>query len=355
MSFTSTPQMEKPLPCIDNQDASPFFKLPFELRRAVYAQAFDLSACHLYSSASNSDGTPRLRLASCVSPAASHERDLDGSERCPVKRTPDLYKWPLPSLIFKRRSRSSWGPHWMCEELVLHAQDLGEDLREKRSALRSRAFSPTLRVCKRWCLDLIGEVTTTADFHVADLRTLESLLETAGLPVTEFGLGALNCARINSLAITLSQPLAFFEAIEKFCSTDTSSSFDSEHESDIAFWTRLPSILPARLPCLRKLQIWLDHIGSEYWSVVNEREILGPLEAVATSKSALELVWILPKVHPSIEDRQRHYLPGDEEQQGQSSSRLEIQRSLRQRYRVFKKDRTGEEYMDSIQLDGAVE
>ena len=41
----------------------------------------------------------------------------------------------------------------------------------------------------------------------------------------------------------------------------------------------------------------------------------------------------MPKVHPAIEDRQRHYLPGDKD--GENLSRLKIHRTLRQRFRVL--------------------
>ncbi|KAK0631423.1 hypothetical protein B0T14DRAFT_2891 [Immersiella caudata] len=345
--MSSNSPAEDPLPRIHNQAASPFFKLPLELRRAVYANVFDFSACHLHSSAA-SNGTPRLQLKSCIAPTTFDERALDGSERCPVKRTPDHHKWPIPSQTFKRRVLSSWGSHWMCEELALHHLDCGEDVRQ--SVLLSRDFIPALRVCKRMLLDLIGEATTMADFHVADLGTLKTLLETSEPSSAEFKLENFFRSNISNLSIILSQPLGFFEAIEKAPSahqTDQNSVIptDLEGDTDVAFWRHLPSMLSTQLPRLRKLHIWLDHNTREYWSVVNERGILGPIEALAASRPTIELVWVLPKVHPSFEDRQRHYLPEDEEQQRQPSSRLEVRRVFRQRYRVFVCDETGDECM----------
>ena len=91
------------------------------------------------------------------------------------------------------------------------------------------------------------------------------------------------------------------------------------------------------MPWLRNLHIWLDHNGpsNEYWSVVNERAILAPMEAIKTTHNPdLKLVCFLPNLHPEIENRQRHYLPGEREEEN-PPSQLEIHRLLRQRYRVL--------------------
>jgi len=69
------------------------------------------------------------------------------------------------------------------------------------------------------------------------------------------------------------------------------------------------------------------------------------MEDLKTSNPTLELVCALPKVHPQIEDRQRHYLPADEKEESLPSSRLEIHRFLRQRYRVVGNAETGDQYI----------
>jgi hypothetical protein len=194
------------------------------------------------------------------------------------------------------------------------------------------------------------EVTATADLHVVDLGTLKALLQTSEPSATEFGVKGLDYSSIHSLSITLSQPLAFFEAIEKFPDASQqdqgrASASDPDHDNGVAFWCRLPSVFHARLPALQKLRVWLDHNGEQYWSVVSERRILAPVEALATTRPDLELVCVLPRVHPLIEDLQRHYLPQVEEERGATSSSLVIRRILRQRYRVFRNDSTGRERM----------
>ncbi|KAK4446421.1 hypothetical protein QBC34DRAFT_356803 [Podospora aff. communis PSN243] len=350
--MSSTPPFKDPLSSMQTQDASPFFRLPLELRRSVYTHAFDFSACHLHSSPA-SDGTPTLRITACVAPTASAEDNLDGSERCPVKGTPGHRKWPVPSQIFKRRAQSSWGPHWMCEELALYPKDCGEDVLEERSVALSRHFTRALKVCRRMFWDLIGEAMVMAEFHIAGLRTLKALLEVEEPSADDFDVDYFIRSRIRNLSITLRAPLAFFNDIEKSRYTSQqvqghSSSSSLKDEGDVAFWSRVPSILLPRAPHLRRLQLWLDHDGEEYWSVVNEREILGPMETLATSNPSLNLVCILPKAHPAIEDRQRHFLPEDEEHHGQSSSGFEIRRILRQRYRVLMSDVLGREYMEYV-------
>jgi hypothetical protein len=173
------------------------------------------------------------------------------------------------------------------------------------------------------------------------------LLETpysSQLPVP-FSFEGSICPYISRLSITLSLPLPFFQAIAASPSSDQDRA-PSNLEDDLSTWSHIASRLLIQLPRLRKLHIWLDHNGKEYWSVVNERAILAPIEALKTSNPGLKLVCVLPKVHPRIEDRQRHYL-GDEDNTGnseESSSRLEIHRILRQRYRVVERS-TGYKYV----------
>lgn len=199
---------------------------------------------------------------------------------------------------------------------------------------------------------MVGVVTTAADFHVTDLRALEALLDHREPAPTPFTFEGSIRPCIARLSITLSRPLTFFQAIEATslasqAQGDASSSNPEDDETGI--WShQLPSRLLIQLPRLRKLHVWLDHNRLDYWSVVNERAILAPMEALKTSSPGLELVCVLPKLHPQIEDRQRHYLPGDEEEES-SSRRLEIRRILRQRERILENANTGDRYIISTQ------
>lgn len=135
-----------PVELVDNQDASPLFNIPLELRRAIYAHLVDVSAQHIHSVAA-SDGSSRLRFTPCIAPGASDQDELDGSERCPDPRVPGE-RYPIVSQIFRRRLLSSWGPHWMCEELALHPRDCGQDVLQAAVSVSSHYLSH-LRVCKR--------------------------------------------------------------------------------------------------------------------------------------------------------------------------------------------------------------
>jgi hypothetical protein len=153
------------------------------------------------------------------------------------------------------------------------------------------------------------------------------------------------CPRISKLSITLSLPLAFFQAIEAAyrASPDREIGSSAGIEDDsVGTWLHLHSRLLIQLPKLRKLRVWLDHNVDRYWSVVDERAILGPMEVLRTSNPALELVCVLPNPHPRIEDRQRHYLPVDVDEEEESSSHLVVHRVLRQRYRVVEDRDTGD-------------
>ncbi|KAK0744034.1 hypothetical protein B0T18DRAFT_195007 [Schizothecium vesticola] len=330
---------EQTVAAIDNQDASPLFKIPLELRRAIYANLVDVSARHICSVA-GSDGISRLRFTLCIAPGPSDEDYLDGSERCPELYESDI---PVAGPIFKRRLLSSWGPHWMCEELAFHPQDCSEDALQAASSLFGDAFS-FLRACKRMFLEVVDDVTATTDFHVADLQTLQLLVENSGLPHAPFSLEALNRSKITRLSITLIQRLKFFQTMSNICrasqkdqdqedasklSSNSKGNLNPEDNSNISFWPRLPSVLPTHLPGLRKFHLWLDYNRVCYWSVVNERSILAPVEALGTANPQLELVCVLPRVHPPIENRRRHYLPDDADQEGPARSRLKIHRIIR--------------------------
>ncbi|KAK1836826.1 hypothetical protein QBC39DRAFT_337417 [Podospora conica] len=337
---------------IDNQDASPLFNIPLELRRAIYTHLFDFSARHVYSMV-GSDGTSRLHFVPCIAPGASDADDLDGSERCPDKPDPET-QYPIAGPIFKRRLLSSWGPHWMCQEMAFHPEDCSDDSIKAASSLAGGGFS-LLRVCKRMFLELVDDVTATTDFHVADLRTLRRFVENTARPHTLFGFEALDRSRISMLSITISQDLAFFQAMSKLCkkikkakSQDGASkpSPNTKSGRNIKFWPCLPSALPAHLPALRKFHLWLDHNCFKYWSAVNERAILAPVEDLGMANPELELICVLPRVHPKIENSQRHYLPDDGVNEAPTSSQLRIRRILRQRYRVFL--RSGEPGNDLI-------
>ena len=145
MMATSAPT-EQAFAIIDNQDASPLFNIPLELRRAIYAHIVGISARHIYSVAvADSDGISRLRSTPCIAPGPFEADYLDGRERCPDKPVPGE-EYPNSGRIFKRRLRSRWGRHWRCKDLAIRPQDCSEDALQAAFSRDSFSF---LRVCKR--------------------------------------------------------------------------------------------------------------------------------------------------------------------------------------------------------------
>lgn len=124
---------------VDNQDESIFFSIPIELRLAVYAHLFNISGLHIQFV--GRDGARQFMLTPCAAPPITDQRERDGKERDPKISIFDKLK-------YKRRLSSSWGSHWMCEELAFHFQDCDQSMREAESA-SSRNFSSTSRVCTR--------------------------------------------------------------------------------------------------------------------------------------------------------------------------------------------------------------
>lgn len=101
----------------DPQLQSGFFRLPIELRDEIYRR-LDLPAFHLCRQGQ------RIVLSTCKTPNPSHEDD--GSERhrsvYPSLNPADYLRFSNSAdyLVSKpewaRRLRSTWGPHWACEE-----------------------------------------------------------------------------------------------------------------------------------------------------------------------------------------------------------------------------------------------
>jgi hypothetical protein len=132
--------------CFNNQEESPFFSIPIELRNAVYEQLFDFRDQHVRSVV-GTDGTQQFLLTPCIAPPISDDEGRLGLERIPknYSRSED----PRPMIM--RRMASSWGPHWMCEELALYPEECASGTSEGwiAESAASRRVYPTLLVCKR--------------------------------------------------------------------------------------------------------------------------------------------------------------------------------------------------------------
>lgn len=183
-------------------------------------------------------------------------------------------------------------------------------------------------------MELMMELAT---FHVTDVQTLDAILDKSvaypSRPTTSipFGLKESFLPCITKLNITLRLPLAFFKAFDE--SKDLGKRIPTPVlEEDLNIWTTLPSRL-AKLKALQSLCIWLDHTHDRYWSIVNERAFLSHFEPLAGNPD-LDVCFDLPKLHPTLEGPQRHYV-GDDNALDESFASLlplKIRRILRQRY-----------------------
>lgn len=134
---------------VDSQYVSSFFTIPIELRRAVYAYLFDPAGHHIQYVVGG-DGVRHFRLTTCTAPTKSGEEER-GHERYGRERNPDGQLFYPGGPIYKRRLLSSWGPHWMCEELACHFRD-GEVSTQEAGDIEpasSLDVSSAWRVCKR--------------------------------------------------------------------------------------------------------------------------------------------------------------------------------------------------------------
>jgi len=153
-SFVQSPIMSHAVPteksqdfAIHSQDASVFFSIPLELRRDIYGQLFDLEAGHHIQYMTEGKRPHHFRLTPCTAPIRldDEERPGLGNERNPDQSAGSAVEGP----IYMRRLLSSWGTHWMCEELALYPSEGNSQDGGDMEPAPSRDISSTLRVCKR--------------------------------------------------------------------------------------------------------------------------------------------------------------------------------------------------------------
>lgn len=113
---------------MDLKTAIPFFRLPLEIRRAVYSHLINAAGFHIVPNASK-EGRPRL--LPCLGPDLyAHSDGMD-------RRSGAGYNIRDP--VWIRRLASTWGPHWRCEE----------EARADAGRRREIEHATLLRVCKQ--------------------------------------------------------------------------------------------------------------------------------------------------------------------------------------------------------------
>lgn len=188
-------------------------------------------------------------------------------------------------------------------------------------------------------------VRVQAYFHLTDFTKISALFEIlpSSLSVSPtpsaIDLGRLMLPCITKLCITMRLP-AFFFAYFDDQPNPTGEEVPPLEKMQAQIWLALPQRLGAHLTSLRRLEIWLDHSNTTYWSAVNERAVLRHFEHLARTPP-LEIFLDLPKIHPRLENLLRHVL----EEEGAEGCRLglfsppmQVRRRLRQHWHVYKNE-----------------
>lgn len=131
---------------VDGQAGSALFSVPLEVRRAVCGHLFDLAGQHILHHVGN-DGTHQFKLTPCTAPCIV-PAVFNGKNHCGQERR--CFDSDDSSPVYKRRLASTWGPHWLCEELAFRwkHEHYPEEAENKLSE-SSHNLSYLLRVCKR--------------------------------------------------------------------------------------------------------------------------------------------------------------------------------------------------------------
>ncbi|KAK6840067.1 hypothetical protein PG987_005933 [Apiospora arundinis] len=178
----------------ESRSTSCLFRVPIEIRRAIYADLVDIAGVHI--SLSSQGG---VRLTRCLGPDLGAENS--GDERRPRGNDPD-------DRIWARRVASTWGLHWECEETALAKDQKGHQ--DIHTTLRG-SF---LITCKRLYFELGDWMKEQVCYHFTDLTTPYVLLEPAvifseRLSSSPVGFNVAVLPQVINLDITLSLPLIF--------------------------------------------------------------------------------------------------------------------------------------------------
>ncbi|RYP23576.1 hypothetical protein DL765_001090 [Monosporascus sp. GIB2] len=306
---------------MDPQSQSRFFSMPIEIRQAIYAHIIPY-AVHIFFQ------QDKVVVSACIE--LCPERDLSGFER---RSTGD---WRTDA-IMARRLRSSWGPHWKCEEVALGIGDSYDD--KMCDVAHDATMTAVLAVCKKMYTDILIFMVSTVTFNITDLETLEYLVQRnqdSGLshPSSD-GLLPKVCPFLKRLNLTLRLPLSFFKTPENGVALASSSGAGDivktpdDVPSQLKTWAQIWAALAHQLKQLQNLHIWLDTDDKSSWSLVNERAILSHLAALISIGTIPGLKHVsvnLPLLLPRREKPERHFTKDSPP----PPAYLTIQRSLRQ-------------------------
>ncbi|KAH7253435.1 hypothetical protein B0J15DRAFT_560777 [Fusarium solani] len=257
---------------------------PAEIRHIIYEHLLP-HGIHVFRQGAG------LCCSACVGASGDDE---DGSER---QTTGDS----MSDTVWARRLASSWGPHWLCEELALSM--------DKAQRPVSRVDLAIAFTCKQLYFEVLQLNIHNRVLHVTDLDVLIQVLQKPD------GFFKINSQLLSPLASSI---LCFRELhlTLRLPPTNTASETSPDLDESIdawgtqaAAWLHLASLLSPPIE-LRRLHIWLDHQSDMFWSIVDERTIMSVLEPL-TTRADMDISVSLPKIQHGLESH-RHLLEQEE-------------------------------------------
>ncbi|KAF2002009.1 hypothetical protein P154DRAFT_521180 [Amniculicola lignicola CBS 123094] len=197
--------------------------------------------------------------------------------------------------VWARRLRSTWGPHWECEE---KSREQDQEGMADANAI--------LHVCRKMHSEFLDLLVSTAVVHMTDLETIDKLNWTGPVSSLCSATSRSLLQNIVRLSITLRLPWNFFPL--------------AKHRKEVIIqderlayarriWFKLNQTL-GNMNKLRRLRLWLDHGDAGTWSDVNEKKALNHLTKLACLEE-LNFLILLPKLHPKYETEACHFIhPG---------------------------------------------
>ncbi|KAF1847998.1 uncharacterized protein K460DRAFT_414631 [Cucurbitaria berberidis CBS 394.84] len=263
---------------VKTQSGSPLLQAPYDIRCAIYSYLIpDQVHVHLREG--------KISVSECVPNPAVHATDpgLERKEGLPLKDA----EWTREDTdTWSTRLRSTWGPHWKCEETMLQAQ--------RDDATMYSTIEALLWTCKKMRADIKEQMIYSTSIIVTSIETIDALLQGAVSTAT------ILCPLedIRKLEISLRLPRTVFNAFEDQVtgSREERLAWMMPSDSDMtqaATWLRLGPAL-SRIKGLEELKIWLDHNDDAYWKTVNERTALSALAPLAELPN-LDLTINLPR------------------------------------------------------------
>ncbi|KAH7092073.1 hypothetical protein FB567DRAFT_516412 [Paraphoma chrysanthemicola] len=246
-------------------------EIPYDVRRKIYDYIMP-SSVHIWTTGGVT------RLFSCVPPPAIDPKE-PGRE-CQEGLPLEADKWDESHTeTWAVRLRSSWGPHWKCEE---KAKELVDNL---------DTIEVLLQVNKQINADIVDLIVTSAEVIIADIASFETFVRRS--VDFKFSCRFEDVQKLRIVAKLHTRALETIERRNQTPTKDSTGEIAERNDPEVVAWQRLSSTL-AHVTALRTLRVWLDRSEEHYWTTVDESAILAPLRPLA-DRGQLDVCIELPR------------------------------------------------------------